>query len=97
MTTQRRKDPSMRPRSAPSGKSELGNASDRSEPLLRPEEVARLLACSPKTVYAWAASGSIPCVRLGRLIRFAPADVRRFVETHTEGAKEASGRGSGPP
>ena len=24
---------------------------DRAEPLLRPEDVAKLLACSPKTVY----------------------------------------------
>lgn len=97
MTTQGRNDLSMRPRSAPSGESELGSASDPPEPLLRPQEVARLLACSPKAVYAWAASGSIPCVRLGRLVRFAPSDVRRFVEMHTEAAKQASGRGSGPP
>jgi excisionase family DNA binding protein len=59
---------------------------DRAEPLLRPEAVARLLACSPKTVYAWAASGSLPSVRLGRLVRFRPADVQRFVEGHIEGA-----------
>jgi excisionase family DNA binding protein len=60
--------------------------SDGAEPLLRPEAVARLLACSPKTVYAWAASGLLPSVRLGRLVRFRPADVQRFVEAHTEDA-----------
>lgn len=63
---------------------ELGYASEGVEPLLRPDAVARLLACSPKTVYAWAASGSIPCVRLGRLVRFRLADVRRFIEANAE-------------
>jgi excisionase family DNA binding protein len=55
----------------------------RSEPLLRPEAVARLLACSPKSVYAWAARGSLRSVRLGRLVRFRPSDVRRFVDSQT--------------
>lgn len=68
---------------------ESGPVIDRTEPLLRPEAVARLLACSPKTVYAWAASGSIPSVRLGRLVRFRPTDVRRFVDAHTEARGEA--------
>jgi excisionase family DNA binding protein len=67
-------------------RSEPTRGSVQMEPLLRPEGVARLLGCSPKTVYAWAASGSIPCVRLGRLVRFRPADVRLFVEAHIDGA-----------
>jgi excisionase family DNA binding protein len=73
------------------GQTETAAARGRSvgEPLLRPEAVARLLACSPKTVYAWAARGSIPCVRLGRLVRFRPGDVRRFVEAHKAKAGNA--------
>lgn len=63
----------------------------RSELLLRPPEVARLLACSTKTVYAWAASGFLPSVRLGRLVRFRAADVRRFVEVHAEIAQTREG------
>jgi excisionase family DNA binding protein len=78
----------------PSKDFEPGPLTDRAEPLLKPEAVAQLLACSPKTVYAWAASGSIPSVRLGRLVRFRPADVQRFVETHTE-ARGESVHGSG--
>jgi excisionase family DNA binding protein len=50
--------------------------------LLRPSDVARLLACSSKTVYAWAASGYLPSVRLGRLVRFKAGDVSEFVEAH---------------
>jgi excisionase family DNA binding protein len=67
---------------------------DRAEPLLIPEAVARLLACSPKTVYGWAAIGLIPSVRLGRLVRFRPEDVRRFIEARAEAPQEAI-RGSG--
>lgn len=80
MTTRRGEDPSGRRLSAPRVASEPRGTADRSEPMLRPSEVARLLACSSKTVYAWAASGSLPCVRLGRLVRFRAVDVRRFVE-----------------
>jgi excisionase family DNA binding protein len=77
-----------------SGAYETEPVSDGSEPLLKPEAVARLLACSPKTVYAWAASGLLPSVRLGRLVRFRPADVRRFIESHAE-AQEEGVYGSG--
>jgi excisionase family DNA binding protein len=52
------------------------------ESLLTPEAVARLLACSPKSVYAWAARGDLLSVRLGRLVRFRPSDVRRFIEAN---------------
>lgn len=58
------------------------------EALLKPEAVARLLACSPKSVYAWAARGLLPCVRLGRLVRFRPSDVRRFVEANMGDASQ---------
>jgi excisionase family DNA binding protein len=67
---------------------------DWAEPLLRPEAVARLLSCSPKTVYAWAASGLIPSVRLGRLVRFRSVDVWRFIEAHAE-ARKGGVHGSG--
>jgi excisionase family DNA binding protein len=82
MTTRGEKDKSVRPGSGPRLASEP--PAHRSEPLLRPTEVARLLACSSKTVYAWAASGVLPCVRLGRLVRFRADDVRQFVEAHAE-------------
>jgi excisionase family DNA binding protein len=52
------------------------------ESLLTPEAVARLLSCSPKSVYAWAARGVLPRVRLGRLVRFRPSDVNRFIDAN---------------
>jgi excisionase family DNA binding protein len=70
---------------------ETGSIASRSEPLLRPSDVARLLACSSKTVYAWAASGYLPSVRLGRLVRFKAGDVSKFVEAHAENPQTPRG------
>jgi excisionase family DNA binding protein len=55
--------------------------------LLTPHLVAELLACSAKVVYAWAARGLLPSVRLGRLVRFRLSDVRDFVARHTDRAR----------
>jgi excisionase family DNA binding protein len=52
--------------------------------LLTPDLVAELLACSAKAVYAWAARGLLPSVRLGRLVRFRLSDVRDFVARHAD-------------
>jgi len=43
--------------------------------LLTIDEVARLLSVSTKTVRRLR----IPCVRLGRLLRYRPSDVERFL------------------
>jgi len=39
-------------------------------PLLRPEEAARLLSVKPSWVYEAVRAGRVPCVRVGRHIRF---------------------------
>jgi len=82
MSKRREEDSTVWP--SPVSDSEGGRPPSRPEPLLRPPEVARLLACSTKTVYAWAASGLLPSVRLGRLVRFRAGDVWQFVETHAD-------------
>ncbi|HET6770673.1 MAG TPA: helix-turn-helix domain-containing protein [Actinomycetota bacterium] len=61
---------------------ELDATLESAESLLTPEAVARLLSCSPKSVYAWAARGVLPRVRLGRLVRFRPSDVNRFIDAN---------------
>ena len=48
--------------------------------LLTIGEVARLLQVSEKTVRRWVAAGKLPCLRAGRVLRFLPADLFRFVE-----------------
>jgi len=55
------------------------------DPLLSIAEVARLLKLSAKSVQRLAARGSLPCYRIGRLVRFSPGDVFRWLEARKEG------------
>ncbi len=57
--------------------------------LERPKDTARRLGVSIPQVYAMAASGVLPCVRIGRAVRFRPADVDRFIREHRRGVKKA--------
>jgi excisionase family DNA binding protein len=52
--------------------------------LLTLSEVAGYLNVSPKTVRRLVASRRLQCVRLGRVLRFQPADLFRFVEARKE-------------
>jgi len=54
------------------------------EALLTLREVANLLRVSEKTVRRWVASRRIPCLRLGRAIRFRVGDVSRWLSAHQE-------------
>ncbi len=38
----------------------------------------------PSKIKAMARQGQLPCVRLGHYIRFSPADLARFIESHKE-------------
>ena len=57
-------------------------------PLLTPNEVAAILSVQPSTVYAAAARGAIPCVRLWEgkrraMIRFRAEDIDRLIKERT--------------
>ncbi len=52
--------------------------------LLTLPEVAGFLNVSPRTVRRLVASRRLRCVRLGRVLRFQPADLFRFVEARKE-------------
>ena len=49
------------------------------DPLLRPAEVARLLAISRSQTYDLLAGGEITVVRIGRLVRVDPADLADYL------------------
>ena len=55
------------------------------ERLLTVEEVAELLRIKVSTVYAWAASGKVPCVRLGSRVRFLRGDLSKWIGARKEG------------
>jgi excisionase family DNA binding protein len=56
-----------------------GYAEARSERLLRVDEVAKVLAISERSVHRLVDDGAIAVVRIGRSVRFDPADVHDFV------------------
>jgi excisionase family DNA binding protein len=49
------------------------------EPLLTPAEAAALLSVRPSWVYEAVRSGQLPCVRLGRHLRFLRSDLEQWV------------------
>lgn len=59
-------------------------AREFSEPLMSIEDVSRALNLSVKTVRRLVARGSLPCYRIGRLVRFIPGDVFRWLQAQKE-------------
>lgn len=60
--------------------------------LLTVKEVASLLKCSSKHVADLRDKHRIPCVRLGRLVRYNPEEVMKAIEKLTikeQGAEES--------
>ena len=57
-----------------------GDALRLDAPLLFPEDAARLLVVKPNWVYEAVRDGRLPCLRIGRNIRFT----RRMVELWLE-------------
>jgi excisionase family DNA binding protein len=55
------------------------------QPLLTLPEVAVLLRLSEKTIRRLLAARRLPCVRLGRQLRFVQSDIVRWVSARKEG------------
>jgi excisionase family DNA binding protein len=53
-------------------------------PLLRPDEAARLLAVKTNWIYEAVRSGRLPCLRLGRHIRFTRALLEQWLSENSE-------------
>lgn len=49
--------------------------------LLTPKEAAATLGISPRKLWSLTASGDVPCLRIGRSVRYDAADLADFVET----------------
>jgi excisionase family DNA binding protein len=49
--------------------------------LLSIREVSEKLSVKQSTLRAWVFQGKIPCVRLGRLVRFKEGDLARWLES----------------
>ena len=48
--------------------------------LLTPDEVAEMIVVARKTVIVMAREGRIPCIRIGRLVRFDAVEIDRWID-----------------
>ena len=60
------------------------------EPLLIDARTAsRILGLSPRTLWSLTNCGTIPCVRIGRAVRYSVDDLRRWIEAQKKGGNQA--------
>lgn len=52
------------------------------EKLLNLSETAEILGIKRPTLYNWVNERRIPFVKVGRLVKFDPKDLREFIEKH---------------
>ena len=58
--------------------------------LLKPREAAQMLSISERKLWSLMNSGEIPVVRCGSSTRYAPDDLRRWIEKNTSKSNEQS-------
>jgi excisionase family DNA binding protein len=91
--------PTSAPDIAPLLADPMAHLSDRPEahavePLLVPaREAARLLAVSERTLWGLTRRGEVPCVRIGRAVRYDPRDLAAYVERLRAPAAEGVAHG----
>ncbi|QDT67805.1 Helix-turn-helix domain protein [Planctomycetes bacterium MalM25] len=66
---------------------EVPDASRTTSALLRSPEAAERLAISPRKLWALTASGDVPCVRIGRNVRYVDAHLDDYVAAQTRGGR----------
>ena len=49
------------------------------EPLLNARQAATVLNISERLLWSLTNRGDVPCVRLGRNVRYDPADLKQFI------------------
>ncbi len=53
--------------------------------LLTPQQAAQALAISPRKLWSLTASGDIPCVRLGKCVRYPVDQLQQWIAGQTKG------------
>lgn len=56
------------------------NQSPRLEPLLDVEQLAKILGLRRSFIYSGASSGKTPSVKIGKYLRFSPAQIKKWLE-----------------
>ena len=82
------------------GKIGLAMMNETPTEMLLAVEVADWLRVKHRTVYAWAASGRLPSVKLNGAVRFIRADIERWITDRSSGSGDSRTsvlRPIGPP
>jgi excisionase family DNA binding protein len=58
--------------------------------LLSPKQVAKLLQMSERWVRQQASQGHMPCVRLGKMLRFRPDDLQEYIRRNHRAGERAA-------
>jgi predicted DNA-binding transcriptional regulator AlpA len=53
--------------------------------LVDEREAARLLGISPRLLWGFRKAGRVPCVRIGRAVRYYVKDLETFIEQQKQG------------
>ena len=61
------------------------NTPSRLPRLLRVEDAAEILGVSTKTIQRWRQAGTLPCHKIGRLIRFSESELEAFIRNGSVG------------
>lgn len=60
----------------------------QNEKLLTADEVANMLNVSKSLIYRYTHLKKIPCLRLGKYLRFNSADISSWLDQHKRGGDE---------
>lgn len=63
---------------------------DKGKMLLTGREAARALSISERTLWGLTATRDVPSIRIGRLVRYDPADLREWIEKRKAIASEGT-------
>lgn len=62
----------------------------KSPTALTVDDVAGFLNLAPKTIYSMSASGRIPSIKIGAVLRFDPATLADWIDERTLGSRRAA-------
>ena len=63
------------------------NATTDADRMLTPQEAAKRLQVTDRTIYTWTKRGLLPAFKVGLVVRYSAADLDRFIEANKTAGK----------
>lgn len=61
--------------------------------LLSADQTGRLLGVTVRTLYTLSQRGELPCIKIGRSVRYDPRDIDQYIQRNRSTGKEARTHG----